>query len=184
MPLPPGYRLPQNTPNPDAPKKLYDPLPTDTYQVEIIDITPGVTTYPKTGDTKNVLKLTGVVLNEDADFVGEENGEQQARGRRVWWDVNEMPLYPPRPNGRPTNLYTFVSDVLGHPLTRQECQQFSPEVLLNRQVKVNLDQKTSLTNGRVYNRVTGTMPIRKDMKPFDPEELKVEQEAEEAKKVF
>lgn len=184
MPLPNGYRLPQNTTNPDAPKKLYDPLPQDTYQVEILDITPEVETFQKTGETRNVLKLTSVVLNEDFDFTGPENGEQKARGRRVWFSVPEIPLYAPRTGGRPTSLYTFVSNVMGHPLTRQECQQFSPEMLLNKQVKIIVDQRTSKTNGKVYNKVTGTMQIRKDMKPFDPDEFKESQEAAEAKKVF
>lgn len=184
MPLPANYSLPKSQANPDAPKITYDPLPEDTFQVEIVDITPAVSTYAKTGDERAVLKITSVVLNDDYDFDGPENGEQKARGRRLWFEVPEIPLYPPKQGGKPTSLYTFVSAVVGHPLTRDECRNFSPENMLNKQLRVLVTQKVSQNTGKAYNKVTAHLPVRKMMTPFDPDEFKAAQAAADAAKTF
>lgn len=175
MPLDISYSLPVGNFQ-DRPKIIYDLLPVDQYQIEIIDINKKESTFD--GETRDVLEFTGVILNDDYEWVGEVNGEQKARGRRLWYTVGEVPLYPPKQGGKPTALYKFVSDVVGHPLTRDECKTFVMNTLMNRQVRVNVNQRTSKMN-RVYNRVESTMQIRKNLLPFSPDEMAEVQKPED-----
>jgi hypothetical protein len=166
MPVPADFVAP-----PVSGGKQWDPLPEDTFQWEIFDVSPDKDTEFKTNKEIDVWKFELVVLDKDYDFEGDLNGTQFARGRRVWPKL-KMVCSPPNGEHSPSHLYRLARAVYGRDLTKAECDAIrtNPTPLLHKQIKMGVTVVESKA-GKLYNKpmLGGITKANKPLPLFDPE---------------
>jgi hypothetical protein len=139
--------------------KLPDPLPDDIYQVQVTDVTMEVTKNPFTGEDGERLTWYLHILDE---------GEY--RGRQIMaWTANKWFVNPK--TGIKSGLFAIADGVFSGYGTKIDMEfgaSFNANDLIKKQVRVtvtNMDKG----GGKTTLKITGYMPIKKELKPVDVE---------------
>lgn len=142
-------------------EKVWDILPNDVYQAEVLDIELKEEKKWNSEEIINKLVFTFVVV-EEGEFYG----------RRLWQYAT--PKLTKFKGG--SNLYKVLSGIAGRQLTDEECA--SPEdtcsdealnALIGKQVRLTVGQKEK-KNGELKNIIDGFMPVKTALPAFVPKE--------------
>lgn len=132
--------------------KATEPIPADVYQVLISDVNLEERANPfEGGELQQRLAFNLTVLDE----------EHKGKSLRVWvankWFVNAK-------SGIKSGLYALSDAVFAGYGTKVDMDfgiSFNPNDLIGKQVRVTLVQVDK--EGKTFNKVTGYMPIKKEM---------------------
>lgn len=142
----------------------FPPVPADTYQVRVVDITEKTNqpVYQKPGETEDKLGF---------EFVVVEGGEY--KGRKFWQDVR--PIVSSGSEGfSPSTLYRIFCAVNGVKLSEDEAKSVGAtdiNGLVGKQVRLVVQQKPN-QRGEVKNKITDFLPLKAkiDEPLFTPED--------------
>lgn len=135
-------------------RKEFTPLPEDTYQVQIADITDK--TKPNfQGEMAVYLDFEFVIL------------DQEFRGRRIWKDVR--PIVVGARSKKPSWLYLIIEKALGTE-TAQAVEKDPTRLdllqLIGKQLRIMVNQ-TEGKNGNTYNNVVQFLVTKEKLDPFE-----------------
>lgn len=176
MPIDVGHKF---ATKPKANARVWDPLPEDMYQVEVLDVAAEVDETPYGGgDPKDVINVSFVILDNNT-FEGDIHGEQSTRGRRLWLRVN--PNMSPPGDYPASKIYQIASNCFGGKIfSKHECERFDYNSIIGRQLRVGVKTKTSKNTGKEYNQINSFFKPGKPLPPFDPETEGFKKKEEEA----
>jgi hypothetical protein len=141
-------------------RKEFDPVPEDTYQVQISDINLKTKMNSYRNEEEEVLDFEFVILNEG-----------KCRGRRLWKNVRPV-VAPPGSSSKPSWLYVIASKALERELEFGEIAGFEPNSLIGRQLRVVVNCAPG-SNGKTYNNIIGFQVKKGDLEPFEKNESPV-----------
>jgi hypothetical protein len=145
MALSTGFRIRQPE------RQEFDPLPEDTYEVEIEEIEDRERdVYEKPGEKEIVVGFTFRIV---------EKGEFAKR--KLWKDAPPV-FWPGSQGGSPSTLYSIFSAVTGRKPNEAECKSLNAEDingLEGKRLRVVVSQKQS-RKGEIRNIITGFLPAK------------------------
>lgn len=160
----------------------FEPLPADTYQVEIlkVEIKDNPFYKPDAKDGKTGFKYqisTTLAVIDDGEFYG----------RRLW--KNFTPVMKPTSKKGPTLLYKFITAVLNTPMNWDDCASYTAQdkfgknvmELKNKQLRVGVEI-VEKDGGSKKNAVNSFFAVKKELPPFDEEKSKKMGEDKRSKK--
>ena len=132
--------------------KVTEPIPADVYQVLITDVNMEEKPNPfKNNEITQRLAFNFTVLDED----------HEGKSLRVWvankWFINQK-------SGIKSGLYALSDAVFAGYDTKVDMDfgmAFNPNDLINKQVRVTVVQVEK--DGKTFNKITGYMPIKKEL---------------------
>jgi hypothetical protein len=143
-------------------KKEFTPLPEDTYQVQIADITDK--TKPNfEGDMAVYLDFEYVILDE------------AFRGRRIWKDVR--PIVVGARAKKASWLYLIIEKTLGTEMAQaieNDPTQLDLTKLIGKQIRIMVNQTVG-RNGNTYNNVVQFLVTKEPLDPFEKGEKSTDQ---------
>lgn len=146
MPLPPNFKLPK-------PEQI-KPLPDDTYQVVIKDISTTEGKNFNTGEPETQLEFTFQVLDE---------GEHHGKILKKW----VTPKYAPQKgNKQESNLHAIVVKTLKREPTPDDLHLHD---LFGKQLRVVVSTYTS-NAGFLRNKIEGYLPIKEELPLIEKEQ--------------
>lgn len=135
-------------------KKEFTPLPEDTYQVQIADITDK--TKPNfEGEMATYLDFEFVIL------------DQAYRGRRIWKDVRPLVVGPRAKKA--SWLYLIVEKALGADAAQaveKDEKSLDLKQLIGKQIRIVVNQ-TQGRNGNTYNNIVQFLVVNEHLDPFE-----------------
>jgi hypothetical protein len=139
--------------------ELPEPLPDDIYQVQVTDVTMEKTMSPFTGEEAERLTWYLHILDEG-----------QYRGRQVMaWTANKW--FVNAKTGIKSGLYAIADGVFAGYGTKIDMDfgvSFNPNDLLKKQVRITV-QNMDKGGGKTSLKITGYMPIKKELPALDVE---------------
>ena len=151
--------------------KVFEPLPADIYQVEVLSLVVKENPFwkPKDDDGNDTNPVSKYQLNQTLVII--EEGKNY--GRRVW--DNMAPVVKPSGKKGASKAYKFITAILETELTWEECEGFAPnpqvfyknmKELVGRQVRVSLETKITESNKK-KNIVASYLPVKAQLPSFD-----------------
>lgn len=134
----------------------FDPVPMDTYTVQIADVDMKQRLNPFKGREENVLNYKFIILDDNE--MGD--GEGTTRGRFLWQSAS-LKL------GIKTKLYAIAKAVFGRDLTDEEMEDFDARDLVGNQIRVTTNQTEK--DGKIYTNITGFGKAKKLLEPIEVE---------------
>lgn len=157
--------LPRNLSIPKKEKSEYPPIPSNIYQVELLDVNlEEKPAYKQPEKIENVYSFQFVLL------AGKDKDGGSLRGRNIW--ANFVPSYFYIGKNGKNNLYKIVEGLLGRELTIEEEASMSSDFinsLIGKQVRILVDNKPN-KEGKVYSRIENYLPIETDYPVLTDEE--------------
>ncbi len=146
-------------------KTEYPPIPSNIYQVELLDINlEEKPAYKQPDKIENVYSFQFVLL------AGKDKDGSSLRGRNIW--ANFVPSYFYIGKNGKNNLYKIVEGLIGRELSQEEEANMSTDFinsLIGKQVRILVDNKPN-KEGKVYSRIENYLPIETDYPSLTAEE--------------
>src|SRR3990167_11373769 len=132
-------------------RQEFDPLPEDTYEVEIEKLEDKERdVFEKPGEKEQIITFT---------FRIAEQGPYEKR--KLWKDAPPV-LWPGSKSGSPSTMYAIYSAVTGKKLNETECEALETDAingLEGKSLRVVVTQKQS-KKGEMRNAITGFLPLK------------------------
>jgi hypothetical protein len=129
----------------------FDPLPEDTYEVEIEKIEDREReVFEKPGEKETVIGFTFRIV-EDGEF----------KNRKLWKDAPPV-FWPGTNSGNPSTLYSIFAAVTGKKPTEAECKELGVgdiNGLEGKRLRAVVTKKSN-KRGEVRNHITGFLPVK------------------------
>jgi hypothetical protein len=153
--------------------KVYDPLPENIYQVELLDVSSKETETYDSKLSKGAVKEYETVLTFQYTLLAGKNKEGESlRGRNVWDNFVPASLYIGK-NGK-NKLYKIVESLLGRELTPEEEAMGIDHDFLNdligKQMRIGTKNNASKKTDAIYTNADTYYPSENDLEPLSEKE--------------
>lgn len=147
--------------------RVYDPIPPNMYQVELVDISSEERpVYQKPEEKETVLSFQFAILS------GKDKEGNDLRTRRVWENFVPTYLYISPKNGK-NKLYRVTEALLGHELSPEEEAYIDSKFLndlIGKQCRIVTKNKPGKEAGKVFSVIESYLYSEKDGKALTDEE--------------
>ena len=145
-------------------KKEWELLPEDVYQMQVTDISEEEGEWK--GEKKQQMKFEFTVIQDGASY-----------GRKLWLRMTPCRPVPAGSTGKPSWIWRIASAIAGHPLTKEEGEQYDIariNALIGKQLRATVNVSEVKPNGKQYNNIQSFLVVKTQLPPFD--EAKVPKE--------
>lgn len=147
------------------------PVPMDAYTVLTADVALIVQFNQFIGKEEDIFNYTFIILDEK-DMPGKKGEEDTTTRGRFLWKRCRQSL------NNKSWLYKLAKAARGRDLTKEEVDDFDPESLVGKQVRVNVEQQESKDGQKIFNNITTFAKVVKKLEPveYEKKQLAVEKE--------